>query len=226
MDESLNPRVKQLVAIIGLVVVIGCVYVLVSTVITAKTTGIVHVQPSIAQASISVSQSGTQAKVVGTGETSVRLKPGVYQVAASAGTNSAIKTVRVSKTQTADVTLKLSEVSRVRSVDDVNFNGISGFINSGLSESQVDSLRLDFFRFKPSVKTIDIDTDSLQPAPRNRLVDTSFKTNFDVTVDSVPYKATIVYSGYEDISLFLYNTGDGSLAFSSDSGSGPLQKAE
>ncbi len=214
MDEySLSPRLRQLLVIAGVLVALFCAYTLVMTLITYRTTAVLHIDSSDPQATISVSQVNHEAKSVGTGKGSVRLKPGTYQAMASNGRNRAVKTVSVSAHQSADVSLKLSSLPAIRSVDDVRFDGMNIFLESGRTEDQISTLELDFFRFNTSARVVSVDGDSLTPAPRNSKSD-PFSSTFTVTIDSKPYTGKITYSGSRDIDMTLYNP-DGSTAFDS-----------
>jgi hypothetical protein len=229
MDETaLGVRLKQLLVVAGVLVVVACVYVLIATFITYKSTAVLHVNSSDSRALISVGQSNHETKVAGTGKAAARLKPGTYQVMASNGRNRAVKTVKISGNQGADIFLKLRAFSSIRSVDDVNFKGISGFTDSGFTDEQLNALKLDFFRFKTSARTVAIDIDSITPGPRNPKARDPFTATFAVTIDSVPYKGLVTYSGFEDISLMLYNSQDGSVAFDSNLNYSnvPAKKAE
>lgn len=216
MYETLSLRLRWLLFITGALVIIACIYILVSTVITINSTGTLRVDASPSQAVISVSQPNRAAKIVGISKAGVRLKPGVYLVMASNGIGNGVATtsVNISKGQMTTISLKPSKEPRIRSVDNVTFRGQSGFSDSGLSEEQLNALRLNFFRYKPSAHTVTIHSDSIEPGPHNPS-DTFFTTRFGVTIDSTIYNAVITYSGLEDINLSLHSPQDGSLLFDS-----------
>jgi hypothetical protein len=87
------------------------------------------------------------------------------------------------------------------------FEGMSSFIDSGLTTDQVNELTSDFSKFSPKAKIVSVDTSSLSTAPHNpHSSDPSFKINFRATVDSTPYKGTVKYSGLYTVNLFLYKT--------------------
>lgn len=83
------------------------------------------------------------------------------------------------------------------------FQGMSSFINDGLTTDQVNYLIQGFSKFSPKAKNIAIDTNSLTPAPHNP--GQPFAIKFRLNIDSAPYKGTASYSDLTSIRLSLYN---------------------
>ncbi len=220
MDKTLALRMRQALFAVSALIIIACFYSFIRTVTDVRSTGLVHIDTSISQAVISISQDRHEAEVVGTGTASIRLKPGLYQVRGFVGRSSADELVRVPKNKTTRVSLKLSETQFVRSVDDVDFNGMSRLTDNGLSSDQTTALELDFFRFNTAAQVVIIDGDSFSPGARNSGTSIGFTATFNVSVDSIPYKATVSYSGLSTINLTLSSAKTNSLVFNSDAGAG------
>lgn len=218
MDNSLTLKIRQVLVALVVLVAAVCLFSLLKTIIIIKTTGLVRVDASIAQATISVSQDRHEAKVVGTGTAKIRLKPGLYQIRGYVGHDSATKTIKVNKGDTAKVSLELGQVPRVRSVDDVDFNGISRLTNSGLSEEQTTELQLAFFRFNTAAEVVAIDGDSYSPGARDSARSIGFTATFSVTMDSKPYKANISWTNSHAINLRLNDAQANTEVFNSDAG--------
>lgn len=219
MDKNSEFRIRQILLALGLAVLVACAYGLISTFIAVRTTGILSVSASVSQALISISQPNHEAKIVGTGTAKVHLRPGLYQVRGYVGRDSAVETIKVTRNKVANVTLHLSETPRIRSVDDIDFNGLSSLTDNGLSDDQTAALKLAFFRFKTSTEVVTINGESFTPAPRNSATTIGFSATVNVSMDSTPYQAKITYSGLSNLNLSLYDPQTNSLVFNSDAGS-------
>jgi len=205
---------KRLFFLVYLVIVVVCVYVLVSAIITSQNTGMLRLSSPNSQATLSISQVNHQAMIIGVGRAAVRLKPGTYQVSASYGGNHADAVVRIVKKQVTSSSLN-PVGSTLPSVGNINFPNIDTLINSGLTTTQISALERAFFQYKSSAKIITINPDSVYPEPHDPNTSTSFTINFKVTVDSAPYNATISYSDLDSVRLYLYNPLNNSQVFDS-----------
>lgn len=86
------------------------------------------------------------------------------------------------------------------------FQGMSSFIQNGLTTDQVNGLIKDFSKFSSSAKTVSVDPTSLIPGPHNpNSGDPSFTITFRVSIDSASYRGSVVYSGLSAVRLILYN---------------------
>src|SRR4051812_47099023 len=84
------------------------------------------------------------------------------------------------------------------------FQGMSAFIDNGLTTQQVNGLIKDFSRFLPKSNIVSIDTNSLYPGPHDpHSSDPSFSISFNVNIDSSAYKGVVRYSGLESVGLIL-----------------------
>jgi hypothetical protein len=195
-------------------VLVFCAYLIVSAIVTAETTGVLKVSAA-QKAHISVTSSNSQAENIGKpGNAQVRLKPGTYQVVATASNGEvAARTVLIEKKRSVAVSLSPAASPKLPSVNSVSFFGTSALTDLGISPSQIDMLKLDFFHFKTSPSAVNIDSQSVQTLP-HKLGD-PFVITFDVTVDSKPYKAKITYSNLQNILLQLYNPQNGQLVYDS-----------
>lgn len=217
MDPDQQIKINRVMAVISIVAVLFSAYTVVTAITTTTSTGVVHVKSSVAQATISITQPDHEYEKVGAGEASVRLKPGEYQFTADTDNDRAVKTVVVEAGKATDISLQLKKAPRVPSVDDVTFNGISAFIGSGFSTERVDQLKLDLFRFDTSAETVNIDGGSLSTRPRPTRTE-PFITDFSLSIDSKPYKASAALTGLDDLILSIYQPDTGQLLFVSRAG--------
>ncbi len=89
---------------------------------------------------------------------------------------------------------------------DTTFNGMSAFIDNGLTTDQSNNLTKAFSKFAPKARSVSVDANSLSPGPHNpRSADPSFSINFNVSIDGVSYSGTVKYSGLYLVRLFLFN---------------------
>jgi hypothetical protein len=216
IDMTNQARLKQLSILIALLIVVFSLYLVASAIVTASKTGLLHVSASDPKAGLVISQADTQAAYIGTGNAKVRLKPGKYSVSASNNGYQAVATVQVYKkhTTTSYLSVRAKATAALPSANNIAFDNMNALINSGISSDQINDLEQHFFSYKPSVKTVAVDASSVEPGPHNPNTDTSFTMNFNVSIDSVSYKATISYADTETVRLYLYNA-SGALVFDS-----------
>jgi hypothetical protein len=89
------------------------------------------------------------------------------------------------------------------------FQGMSSFIDSGLTTDQDNGLIKAFSKFSPKSRDISVDVSSLSPGPHNPdSSDPSFTINFSVRIDSASYAGTARYSGLHAVRLILYTKDD------------------
>jgi hypothetical protein len=100
------------------------------------------------------------------------------------------------------------------------FQGMSSFINDGLTTDQVNGLIQAFSKFSPKAKDISINSNSLYPGPHKPGDGSPFTINFNSTIDSTTYKGTVSYSDLSSVRLILFDE-SGKQAF--DSGVIPVQ---
>lgn len=84
------------------------------------------------------------------------------------------------------------------------FEGMSSFINKGLTTDQVNLMIKDFSKFSPKANTVSINTTSLTPAPRDPNKVSPFVINFNLSIDSNPYKGVVSYFNLDSVRLVLY----------------------
>ncbi len=216
MNPSLDNQVgaKRLFFSFAAILTLLSIYLIVSAVIDKKQTGILNITSSDKNATISVSAANTQAQAVGTGKASVRLKQGVYLVAANDGSSQAIKEVSVHKLQTTSVSLTPTQKLPISSAASVNYENTNALLNIGITPEQINYIEQYFYDFKPSAQVVVIYPNTIYPEAHNPNVDTSFTVDFTATIDNVSYKAKIIYSDLTSIQLNLYNSA-GSLVFDS-----------
>lgn len=215
IDENISAKVRTFLLLATGVIVAVCLYFIISSIITSLNTGVLKVSANEPSAIINISQANHQIQRIGQGQASVRLQPGKYTVFASNGNQQANATVTVSKRGTTQANLRLVSVPKLRSVDNVSFNGFNKLIDMGLTTDQMAILKLDLFHFDTAARNVTINSSNIYREPHNPNVDTSFAIDFNVTIDRQAYKARASYAGLEDIRLYMYDATTGNLLFDS-----------
>lgn len=213
-----EPRnLRPIITITICVLVIFGIYEIVSAFIAASNTGTLVVDASRSSAIISISQANKQAKIIGTGSTHIRLAPGTYQlVATNNGSRTAVIT-KVSEKHSSHISLNLSKTAVLPSPASINFQNLYFLISYGLTQEQLSNLQIKIFQFRPHAHTVAIDASSIKTGLHNPNSEDPFTINFNVTVDAVPYKATVNYTGLNDLRLYLYNPQTNALMYDSAS---------
>lgn len=209
-----NKNLFKLVIAAGLVVIIICIISIVKTFSNNHKTGLLSVKSNDPKATLSISQPGKQAQVIGVGTAKVRLLPGQYLLSASDKGRNSAKAVSITLKRSTRVTLDPTSVAALPLVSDINFQGVNGLTDSGFSDTQMNLFEYYIFSYKPRAKTVDIASSSIQPGPHNPDTDIGFLLKFNLLIDSANYRAVASYIGFNDLSLKLYNA-DGKLVFSS-----------
>jgi hypothetical protein len=206
--------IKRVLPFIFLVAILFCAYLIVSAIITVETTGVLKVSGG-QRATISVSRVNSQAKIVGKpGNAHIRLKPGTYQVVATASNGQvAARQVSIKKKRSAELTLNPTVSPKLPSVKSISFFGMSALTDKGVSSTQMNTLKLDFFYFKTSAGSVSVNTQSVQTLPHN--LGDPFVNTFSVAVDSQTYNAKISYTDNQNIQLQLYDSHNGKLVYDS-----------
>jgi hypothetical protein len=217
MNPSTNARSgrEKLIWLVIIFVILGSMYIVATAYLDRINTGVLDIVASKDAALISVSSTGSQASVLGTGSASVRLKPGTYRVVATTTDREAIKIVKVCKQQRSSLRLLLEPSARVPSVDNIEFEGLNSLVDAGLSVSQVNYVHDGLGAFAPSAKKISIISSSVQPGPHDpNSSDPNFSLNFTVVVDGKNYRASAYYTDLENIHLVV-SSSDGALLYDS-----------
>jgi hypothetical protein len=86
------------------------------------------------------------------------------------------------------------------------FQGMSYFVDDGLTTEQINSMIGAFSKFSPTAKTVTIAPNSLVPGPHDPSKLSPFTINFSMTIDSVPYSGVASYSDLTSIRVILHNS--------------------
>lgn len=217
MDPAADPSLpaKRVLRLLAAAAVLFCAYQVVSAVIIGRTTGAVRVSAKDPKATISVSQPGRGASIIGTGQAAIRLKPGTYQVAATDGAAAVNQTIDVKAHETVKLSLNFGNSVQLPSTDNINFVGQDAFVDLGVEPEQVELLKHKFFQYDKNAKTVII-TD-ISPVPHDRNSASVFDTiNFKVKIDSRNYNGRMDYSALDSsTNLYLYDPGSGAQLFDS-----------
>lgn len=210
----LDAQTQRIVRILFGAVIVFCIYLVVSAIITAQNTGVLKVSAS-SKGIISVSRTDTQARIIGVpGSARVRLKPGNYQVIATTSDGKQTgKIVSIEKKRSTEVTLKPVATPKLHSLDGVTFFGTASLTDRGITAGQMDILRLDLFRFDTSATSVRIDAQSVRTAPHS--LGNPFVLTFSVIIGSRTYNARTSYSDPTNIQLQLYNPQNGHQVYDS-----------
>ena len=165
-------------------------------------------------ATISISQLDHQASIVGVGSTKIWVKPGTYFITATSAGKKATQTVMVNQVINGCHSLTVSSKPVLPSVQSVSFSNFDQLIDQGFSSTQTSDLKRSLFKFKPSAQQISIISSSLTTGPINRGVGDQFSFLFNLTVDSVTYRAVLGYSNTQGFDLTLYSLQTGQPVYS------------
>lgn len=86
------------------------------------------------------------------------------------------------------------------------FQGMSSFINNGLTSDQVNEIIKAFNKFSANAKDVSVDTNSLSPGPHTPGTLDPFTIRFRATVDSSRLTGTVSYTDLSSIRLVLFDT--------------------
>jgi len=214
MDSGNRRRLSLALYALCLVALAGAVYLISQSVKTAGATGILRVSSPDKKSSISVSRNDSTAKFIGVGNAKVRLAPGSYLVGASDNGRQVYGTVIIKKQMAVNLNLNPANAVVFPTVEAVNFSGFDSLISNGLTSAQVNIIKSGFFRYKPTEKTVAIDTSSVVPGPHNPDVDIGFSLQFNLSLDSKTLKAVVSYSDLTSARLQLFDQ-QGSAVFDS-----------
>jgi hypothetical protein len=180
--------------------------IIASTMRTINSTGTLSITASEPSAVITVSQLNHNAVPIGTGDAKVRLKPGDYLLASNGAGLSATQTVHVTLKKNVSAYLNLAKGGKkLPSVESVGFINMDVLVNDGLTTSQANDVKTQFFTYKTSSQVVNIDADSVQPGAHNPDSYDPFTLNFTGTIDSTPFRATVAYTGYDNAQLTIYD---------------------
>jgi hypothetical protein len=213
MNDSNNVQIKRLGWIIFSACIIISFGIVIYSIITFFTTGTLVIHAANNKAGIVVTAMGKGAVYAGEGSAKVRLKPGNYQISAIENGEQSNAIAQVYDRHTTNSRLGLVRSFQLPTAQNIDFKNSSSLINAGLTSEQISDLQEYFFQFNHTTKTVDVISESVQLAPYNPNVDTSFSINFDVSINNVAYKATVTYTNLTDIQLYLYNDQTNSLVF-------------
>jgi hypothetical protein len=214
----MNNRLLSLYKVVVVLLILVSTWVIVDSILTSETSGILSVKSSDTKANLIISQPGRQAKIIGSGEVKVRLKAGTYDLLALDSGKQASATVNVQKKQTTLINLGALQSITLPIVSDVSFQGFNNFTNYGMQYSQLQSLELAIFSYSKLAKTIAVDPSSISLAPYNSdSTSTLSNLTFSVSVDGTPLNANLTYdnlSNYlslvldnqNNVQVFSYNT--------------------
>jgi hypothetical protein len=216
MTPSYNERraVLTLVVLIPIAIVVFTLNFL-NAWSVRQSTNIVDVSASEKNAVITISQTGTEAAIMGVGQARVRLKPGSYYIEAHSAGKSASKILRVTRGSPIDVPLKLIPVSSpVASQDTITYNGFGELAENGFSTTQVLNLKQLFFTYNKDAKTVRITTNTIKNGARDpNSTDPAFTLTFSGYIDSTSFNATVKYTGFEMVELTITNPVSGVMLF-------------
>jgi hypothetical protein len=109
----------------------------------------------------------------------------------------------------------LKQKARKPSKTNIAFSGVDGFLDAGLSAAQLNNLEEALFRYKSTAHSIVVNPNTIQPGPHDPNTSTSFTLNFNILIDSTPYKGSLLYSDLDGIDLRLINPQNGAEVYHS-----------
>jgi len=103
---------------------------------------------------------------------------------------------------------------RPQSKNNVAFSGIDTLLNYGLTLTEEDVLKSEFFNYNSGIKSVVIDPASIVADPHNP-DSTSDSMHFNVSVDNKAFNAKILYSNLSSVQLQLFDTQTNSVVYDS-----------
>ena len=147
----------------------------------------------------------------------MRLTPGTYQLIAATNGERGYTLIHITKGKMSKITITQDTTPLLPSADDITFQNISSLRDNGLTNQQVNYVRLLFFAFNHNVQTVSIDTSTIRSIPYDpNSNNVTLGLNFNVVINNTPYTATVSYNDLTNIQLTLLDA-QGSQVFSKDS---------
>lgn len=206
IDNTMAVRKFLVGLLVLLVAVLG--YRIYATEQAIHASGTLSVSTPAPGTSLTVTQAGHTAAYIGSGSARVRLKAGTYTVGATVSGERATKIVTISRAQTTTIHLNPTAPSVTPTAPaPTGFINFDTLVSSGLTADQESALEQEFTDFRPTAQVFSVDPQTISvivPDPSSGT--TTFTMNFDVTVDSVLYHASIQYTGYDFVQLALTDT--------------------
>jgi len=217
MTPDYNRFTEKLPVYVTILMGIGIIYLAATSIMLRQSTGTATITAFDKSANISISQLGTNAKIVGTGTANVRLKPGSYLAAASVNGHISTEQFAVTLKKHAKITIAYTQGSPLPTLENITFNNLNEFIVHGINDTQLANLKELFFKYKKNAKTVTIDQGSVDRQYRVPDSNDPYVLNFTGKVDSQSFKGTITYTNIQDIELTLIDPQTGSQLFDASS---------
>jgi hypothetical protein len=217
MNPEIDRRFNRLMGAVALILFLWLVWAVFSALQTLHTTSLLHITTPDSKATISISSTNTSGRVIGVGHTNVRVHPGTYLIMASNTGKQAMAVETITLGQTVNVKLTPSSQSILPTVDNIQFSGLNNLLSNGLSATQVANLKKLFFTYKPTAKSVAINTSTIAPGYHDpNGSDLSFSLTFAAAIDGNPFDVTVRYADLTNVVLQLVDS-TGNQVFSADS---------
>ena len=209
--------------LLTLVIVIAAVAAVINIVLTVRlqnSTSKVTIVAASKDAAISISQNNKNAEVIGKGSVTVRLHAGRYALAASS--NGTIDRTYTTVQAKHPLTVRIPKTTKppLPSAQNIEFSNMEELVKRGLTTAQNRALQSLFFDYNPQAKKVSVLSSSVTTLPRNPSSNDPFGQNFQVAIDGTTYRATISYTGLEDMQLKIYDSKTGAELFSKNNSAG------
>lgn len=216
--ESQNSTKLLVYLILGISIIMS-IYLVVSGLVAANTTGLLIVKTNSKSAVLSVSQADHKAAVIGVGSAKTHLEPGNYLLSAESEGNQTSEVIIISKKHTLTKNIKITGKPHIPSVLDIDFKNTSSLTDGGLNSTQLINFEQHVFNFMPSASKVIIDSSSVSPGAYDRNdPNAQFSLNFNASIDSKDYRFTLKLIGLDGLQTFAYDT-NGNLLFDSSANS-------
>jgi hypothetical protein len=217
MNQPLNERnINKILVVIIILLAIATAAILIPAIHSYLSTGALQLESPDDKALLSVSRTGSSAQIIGTGSTSVRLRPGSYLVAASSNGQQVTSVVNIRTSHTTSKSLDPSKQAYIPSPAAIQYQNLDSLIAFGITSAQTENLKQLFFNYKPTAKKVFIDPDSATSAPHNP-GDPTYSLTFSGSIDGKSYEAKLSYSDPTNVRLKLYNPKNHKQFYSGDS---------
>ena len=207
METSISQKPGRILNVLNFLLLLGLLVVAGNALLTLRSTSQLDVSTFSTNATVTISGSRTEAMKIGIGSAHIRIKPGDYYVSADDSGLKAGKIIHIKPNTKQSVALnpETTPTTTIPTIDTIDYVNFDELLQNGLSLNQVTNLKELFLTYKKNSRQITITTDSVQPGVRDPS-SINFNISYSGKIDGVPYKASVIYSGFSNVSLTLINS--------------------
>lgn len=206
MNQHTKLNLRKTIVIICILLIVWSIYIIISSVIVSKNTVLIAVKTTSPKSAISISALNKSAVLLGTGNTSNRIKPGKYLITANLSGKSVSRVVNIVNGDNQTITMDPKNPTVLPSIYNINYINSNYILKQGFTNGQLGLIEKSLYAFAPNSKNIEFINNTVSYGPYNPNTSTSFTMYFKIKIDGVQYSTTIYYSSLTSLELVLYNS--------------------